>query len=267
MAIQQEKETKDELLKRIREAEAELSTMKDEDDRFKLADQLHSLGVLYHRLDDPLKAQDYYQKALPLYKDLGRELEMGQIFHLIGSTYEMMEQYTKARHFYYESLQLGEKTNSNLLLGEGSFRLANLAEQRGDYDLAVEYYRKSIELSKKVGYLVGHNNAFKHLAFVLERKGDLSDAVEVHIDALDFSDLDEDPPELVSANFKKIVELLENLKDLPRALEYQRRYVSYCEDRNLPETDDVCGKLEEMEIRAGKKKSGVREPEKDDDAT
>lgn len=109
------------------------------------ADAYNSLGVGYYFSNDYEKVQEFYQKSLDAYGDLGDK----KGFSSVATLYYRLGKYEKALVNYRKSLetsmQLGDTVKTTMLLGN----VGDVYQSLGNYDVALDYYNQMYDLLKK----------------------------------------------------------------------------------------------------------------------
>ncbi|MCL3782609.1 DUF5112 domain-containing protein [Prolixibacteraceae bacterium JC049] len=109
------------------------------------ADAYNSLGVGHYFSNDYDKVQEFYQKSLDAYGDLGDK----KGFSSVATLYYRLGKYEKALVNYRKSLeasmQLGDTLKTTVLLGN----VGDVYQSLGNYDVALDYYHQMYILLKK----------------------------------------------------------------------------------------------------------------------
>lgn len=139
-----------------------------------IADAYNSLGVGYYFSNDYDKVQEFYQKSLDAYGDLGDK----KGFSSVATLYYRLGKYEKALVNYKKSLetsmQLGDTIKSADLLGN----VGDVYQSLGNYDMALNYYNQMYdflrqkEITSKESLLSDINVALTKIAdtyFYLQR--------------------------------------------------------------------------------------------------
>ena len=120
-----------------------------------LARCYNAIGNCYSRLNQPMEALEFYEKAYNMQKSLaGSEyhFDMPMYKHQIGTAYEGLQKYDKAVEYYRDALRLLEELNLSGLGDEAHFcrEIANALLWQGKYSEAAEPAMRAYNIRKKL---------------------------------------------------------------------------------------------------------------------
>ena len=120
-----------------------------------LARCYNAVGNCYSRLNQPMEALEFYEKAYNMQKKLaGSEyhVDMPMYKHQIGTAYEGLQKYDKAVEYYRDALRLLEELNLSGLGDEAHFcrEIANALLWQGKYSEAAEPAMRAYNIRKKL---------------------------------------------------------------------------------------------------------------------
>ena len=120
-----------------------------------LARCYNAIGNCYSRLNQPMEALEFYEKAYNMQKSLaGSEyhFDMPMYKHQIGTAYEGLQKYDKAVEYYRDALRLLEELNLSGSGDEAHFcrEIANALLWQGKYSEAAEPAMRAYNIRKKL---------------------------------------------------------------------------------------------------------------------
>ena len=120
-----------------------------------LARCYNAIGNCYSRLNQPMEALEFYEKAYNMQKNLaGSEyhFDMPMYKHQIGTAYEGLQKYDKAVEYYRDALRLLEELNLSGFGDEAHFcrELANALFWQGKYSEAAEPAMRAYNIRKNL---------------------------------------------------------------------------------------------------------------------
>ena len=120
-----------------------------------LARCYNAIGNCYSRLNQPMEAIEFYEKAYNMQKKLaGSEyhVDMPMYKHQIGTAYEGLQKYDKAVEYYRDALRLLEELNLSGSGDEAHFcrEIANALLWQGKYSEAAEPAMRAYNIRKKL---------------------------------------------------------------------------------------------------------------------
>lgn len=128
-------------------------------------EQTNYLGNVYNNIGNILKktgdlegAFDYYQKAIPLIKDLNNKTNYSNTLMSIGEVFSRLGDHKQADHNIKLGLSLISEENSPLSFLEGKIRLGNLYRTSKQYEISLAYFIEAENIAKKyqfTGTLLG----------------------------------------------------------------------------------------------------------------
>jgi serine/threonine protein kinase/tetratricopeptide (TPR) repeat protein len=148
------------------------------------ADSSKSLGMAYHSLGRFEQAEEFKERALTTYREMGDRRAVGNLLNSLGETARLRGDYAAALARYQEALAIAREIGNHV--GEILY-LSNLGGARvglGDYESAEADLRQSIELATAAGY-VGLSENYRFLAEALLGRGRVEEAREAALRALE----------------------------------------------------------------------------------
>lgn len=108
---------------------------------------LRNIGSCLVNLDRAGEAEDYYNKALPIFKDLGNQEELASLYFELGNIRFTREQYDSAVSLYMVSLEKLEKLTVPRLEAKVMLNLSKAFEEKGNNPEALRYLNRYLSLT------------------------------------------------------------------------------------------------------------------------
>ncbi len=148
-----------------------------------LASSYQSIATVYNRKGEPIKAFDYLNKALKIYRDRLKSLDgEASVLEDIGFIHSLRGETSKAFDKYNQALAIFEKSNnfadyqSEILTLRGMVRTYNSLK---NYPKALETAKRALSLSKSKGKNE-ESKSLNILAYVYESNGQYQKALEIY---------------------------------------------------------------------------------------
>jgi tetratricopeptide (TPR) repeat protein len=240
------------------------------------AENYRHLGNNYVIEDDPGSAMIYFNKSLPILREVGDRLDQIRILHSMALSNFMLFEYQKAKGEWEEALQICMEIGSAFYENVMRYSYASVFEVCGQYEVARELYQAALEFSYEVEdrasearalasigvtsyFLKDHQKAHTYLRDSLQVAKDIQEThVEAYIStAFGNVHLAQNQYSEAVQNFNKSIELFQSLgmdcasleplsglaqvyleeKDLSKAMTYVENILKYLEKGNLPSTE------------------------------
>ncbi len=111
---------------------------------------LNNIGAIYSKKEDNLRALNYYNRALTLFKLLKSELGESVTNSNIAYIYKKQENYHEAIELYLKAINYFKSSNSLLYLKDNLLNLSVTYEIIGDYKSALKYNNMYLDIHEKV---------------------------------------------------------------------------------------------------------------------
>lgn len=92
---------------------------------------------------NPEKAVSYFQKSLDQFKALKNHHKEAALLLHLGDTYFKQGNYSKAEQYYQQALKLSKQLGALGLISSSAYKLSEVSEKKGDYKAALTYYKLS----------------------------------------------------------------------------------------------------------------------------
>jgi len=135
-----------------------------------LADNYQSLGMMHHKSSKPDSAKIYFDKALPIYRQIGDTLKEGRTLGLIGDLYLTQGLYEKALQQYDLALQLAENSQDVFEIANHISDIGNAYLQLGQLEAAARAFYRSLSLSNSESFDRNRRRIFESLATLHARQ-------------------------------------------------------------------------------------------------
>lgn len=152
------------------------------DNRYLLANLLECLGHVDYFLSELIEAQQCFEEALQLYKEMGDSLQQVNCLYSLGNVHASLYNFKTAQRYYDQSLQLSQHdqlTTANNLFGIGSI-LLHLSK----YKQSRSHFRRALNLYQKIGERIGEANCILFLGRVHLACSEFPEAQQLVEDAL-----------------------------------------------------------------------------------
>ncbi len=189
-------------------------------DELRILTALNNIGGVYNLKPATYdKALQYYQKALPICKELGKKNELGAISVNIGSIYFARNDDKQALFYFREALKAYGNEEGSL---NAYNALGRLYTREGKFDLAFSNLTTALELARKLNANISIAQSLKSLGDLYVKQGNSRDALQYYLQA-------EKPALAINANhelkdlYDEIYKSYAEIGDYPNAFKYQSR--------------------------------------------
>ena len=145
---------------------------------------LGDLGIVFMKQGDLKRAEEHYQAALAIHREIGNRLGEAAGLGNLGLVYEQQGDLDRAEEHHQASLTVDREIGNRL--GE-AYSLGNLGivfTQQGDLDRAEEYHQAALAIHREIGSRLGEASVLGNLGLVYAEQGDLGRAEEHHKSSL-----------------------------------------------------------------------------------
>ncbi len=148
-----------------------MQALKQETDYELTANCIRNLGNVHLNLAEYEQARDYYQKALPIYKQI-KEFSVGEAncFRSLGTVYRYLTEYEQARDYYQQALLIFRQVKSRV--GEAGCiqSLGDLYRSLAKYEQAQTCYQKALPIYQEVKGRLGEAHCIRCLGLICEAR-------------------------------------------------------------------------------------------------
>lgn len=111
---------------------------------------LNNLGSVYNKLGQRAKALEYYERALPIFEEVGDRQGASATLNNLGSVYDNLGQRGKALEYYERALPIREEVGDRYVESITRYNISRIYQDEGKLDEAVVELRKVVALSEQV---------------------------------------------------------------------------------------------------------------------
>jgi tetratricopeptide (TPR) repeat protein len=115
------------------------------------ANALHSIGVVYKRLNKPQDALRNYQEALEIRRRIGQKGSIATTLNEMGQIYSRLGNVAESKKRYEEALALRQEIGDKRGVGSTLIDFGALHWRQGGYDQALDLFKKSLQIQREVG--------------------------------------------------------------------------------------------------------------------
>ncbi len=125
---------------------------------------------------NPSKANEYFEKAIPIATNIKDNINLGRFYILNGFCYRIKDNFDNALDNYLKAVKLYEKNNNQKKLGPAYINVADVYTDLKQYAKAFEYYNKAevIIYNQKDSFELSHLYFAKGIVFDKQGKSDTS---------------------------------------------------------------------------------------------
>ena len=144
-------------------------------------------GIIYRIRGDLARAEEYYLKALEIYKALGRREGMADQYGNLGNIYLIRGDLVKAEAYHLKSLEIEKALGRMEGMADQYGSLGNIYKDRRDLAKAEKYYLESLLIYKMLGHQEGVAKIYGNLGNIYETRRDLAKAEEYYLKSLEIN--------------------------------------------------------------------------------
>jgi tetratricopeptide (TPR) repeat protein len=111
---------------------------------------LNNLGVVYRALEEPRRALDYYEQALPIRREVGDRAGEAATLNNIGEVYRGMGEPRRALDYYGHVLSILREVGDRAGEAVTRYNVAMVYRARGELERAVAELERVVELDRLV---------------------------------------------------------------------------------------------------------------------
>jgi predicted ATPase/DNA-binding winged helix-turn-helix (wHTH) protein len=145
---------------------------------------LHFLGALATAQGDYAAAEDFLQRGLSLYQELGDASGIAVSLNALAVSARDRGDYSAAQNHFERSLECWRMLSDRLAIARCLHNLANVAKIRGDYPLAGWALREATDIFEEVGDGNGRAWSINQQGDIAREQGDMAGARELYECAL-----------------------------------------------------------------------------------
>jgi tetratricopeptide (TPR) repeat protein len=138
-----------------------------------------NLGEAYYELTHDSKALDCYNKALPLYLEVGTQEGAGFVYRNRAATFHRQGDFFRAQRDYLKYKAVAVEIKSDPHLAAAFIGLANCSLADSDYKESIRMFTNALKIGKKLGKRALQNSALGGLGVTYLHAGHF-DTAKVH---------------------------------------------------------------------------------------
>ena len=145
---------------------------------------LNNIGGVFSAVGEKQKALEYYNQALPLYRQVGDIGGEASTLNNIGGVYDDLGDKQKALEYFNQALPLYRQVGD---IGGEAITLNNIGgvfSAVGEKQRALEYYNQALPLRRQVGDIGGEASTLNNIGAVYDALGEKQRALEYFNQAL-----------------------------------------------------------------------------------
>ena len=169
---------------RLDTLEKELKTAQAAEDAKAEVDALTRIGDLYDGLGKRQTALDYFNRTLPIYRQLGDRGGEVTMLNRIGSAQSDVGERQKALEAFNQALSLERALGGRGAEAETLTRIGSVHDELGERQTALEYYNQSLPIRREVGDRRGEADTVFRIAYVYAGTGEIQTAMGFYTQAL-----------------------------------------------------------------------------------
>ena len=151
-----------------------------------IADAYRSLGDIY-RTRDLNRAERVYKEALKIDKQLRRKVGQAKVYGALGVLYQIRRDVDKAREMHEKSLRVNRALGLKEGMASAYGNLGNVWAAKGSLSKAKQMFDRALVISQSLGRKEVVAKVYGNLGIIYGRQKDLDKAEEMHEKALKIS--------------------------------------------------------------------------------
>jgi len=142
------------------------------------AQALANLGSVYFRRDEMEKAEEYYKQALETFREIGNRLGEAQALRTLGFAYGLLDHLDRAEAYHKQALEIDREIGNRLYEAADLGSLGNVYFQRGELEKAEDYHKQALEIYREIGNRRGEVQTLYKLSDVYYKRSDVDKAID-----------------------------------------------------------------------------------------
>ncbi len=145
---------------------------------------LNNIGTIYYALGQKQKVLEYFEKALPIHREVGDQSSEATTLNNIGMVYDALGQKQKALEYYEEALPISREVGDRSGEATTLNNIGAVHSALGQKQKALEYFENALIIHREVGDRSGEATALNNIATVYDDLGQKQKALEYYENAL-----------------------------------------------------------------------------------
>lgn len=109
---------------------------------------IFSIGLVYARLAQDSQAQEYYQQALAIFRELDNRGGEGTVLSFIAAIYESQGQYPQVLEYRQQVLAIAQETGDRVILQVALANMGGLYGNLGQPERALDYFQQALVVNR-----------------------------------------------------------------------------------------------------------------------
>lgn len=205
----------------------------------------NNIGMVYSVLEMDGKAIEYHTKALEYFESQSNQKGIAEAINNIAIVYASQGEFEEALDFFKRALVIEEALDDKKGMAESLNNVGGAYYYLGSTDSAVYYFKLSAAAEKSIGNYAGVSASYNNIAHLLMEDQELSES-KIFIDSAYYYARQSKTAEDIEMALLNYSDYYNEANDLPRALEYHRKYTRFRDSiRNLSNLQT----LQELEVK------------------
>jgi tetratricopeptide (TPR) repeat protein len=145
--------------------------------KFFLGQVLNNVGLAYMQLKDPVKALEYFEKAMKMEEEINDRLGIAISLTNIGSVYSTQKNYSKAIELVSKGCDMFIESGDKKGEVEAYFELGNIYDSIKQPQKAMEYFNKQLKLAKEINSRINIKLAYKSISEHYRKQNNYKEAL------------------------------------------------------------------------------------------
>jgi CHAT domain-containing protein/Tfp pilus assembly protein PilF len=172
---------------------AALATYEEIGTRSLILDALHDMGRIHLSLGDPVSAEQYFQRAIALARQIGLEQAITVNLLALGDLQFERERLEEANAFYLQAHQRATAADESAYRAQSLLRLSQVSREQGLAQAAIEQATQTLVIAQEIGATAIEIEAWFTLGEVERQRQNLEEAIRGYDSARALAGDDGDP--------------------------------------------------------------------------
>jgi len=194
-----------------------------------MASALSTQGISYHFRGDYIKAMDYFQRCLKIYKEISNKRGMAGTMNNIGLIYNKQGDYLQAREYFQQSLEIMQEVSDKRGIASFLNNIGLTYMNQSNYPKALDYYQQSLKIKEEISDKRGMASTLNNIGSIYMDQGNYPKALDYYRRSLKIKEEISDRRGMAGA-LNNIGRIYANQDNNPRALEYYQQSLNIYEE-------------------------------------
>ncbi|MCB9232727.1 MAG: tetratricopeptide repeat protein [Bacteroidia bacterium] len=163
----------------LKYANQAISESEKADDQVEVGRAIGMMGILYEKMGDYVKANEYQQNSLEILEAQDDKEGIGSAFMQFGNINLFYGRYEKALDYYFQSLEIFEKTGNEARIAGNLNNIGVIYHEKKEFDKATEYLTKALEVNQKLGNKIQEGRCYNNLGLIQTQTGNYDEGLEL----------------------------------------------------------------------------------------